>query len=315
MRLPITVIVPTRNCRAALERHLDAVLDPLQTVQQVIAIDSESTDGTRELLGQRLAAVDAAIVSHPPGLYPSWNAACALAEAPWIYFSTVGDTVDAGGLEQLYRVAESLEADAIVSPPRMLQEDGATPADTRWPIHRICDTLGEDSSPRLLSRLETVIALCSFGSASLLGSSAANLYRSDLLRRHPFPVEFGHAGDTAWAMQNCARLRLALLPRAVSTFSLGWQFEERDPRQQRELFLRLAAEAERALEAGSADPELRFALGWQRALVSHQAVLWDWLANQAQLVQDHADLRAYLDQVEAQKARTLRARIKRLLGR
>lgn len=315
MVLPVSVIIPTRNCREALERHLDAVGNWLQCAARVIAIDSESTDGTFEVLRTRLSGVGAAIISHPPGLYPSWNAATAVATTPWIYFSTVGDTIDPAGLTDLLSVAEQLHADVVVSPPRMMQQDGETPADARWPIHYFCEALGSDAAPRILSKLETVIGLCSYGSGSILGSSAANIYRTDFLREHPFPVDFGHAGDTAWAVQNCARLRLAIFPRAVSIFCLGWQFDDCDPRLQRELFLRLNHEATKALAACQDEPELRLALGWLRALVAKETVLWDWLSDQAGLVQDHAELRHYLQQVEAEKARTLRARVKRLFGR
>lgn len=314
MVLPVSVIIPTRNCRSDLERHLNVMEACFERVAQVIAIDSESTDGTRELLDQRLPRFGALVVTHPPGLYQSWNTACSLATAPWIYVSTVGDTIEFAGLEDLLTVAEHLDADVVISPPRMMQSDGRTPADTRWPIHYLAEALGDDAAPRMLSKSETVMTLCSFGSASLLGSSAANIYRTTVLQQHPFPLQFGHAGDTAWALQNCALLRLAILPRAVSIFCLGWQFRDSDPRLQRELFLALMREAETAL-AGSGDPEHRLALGWLRALVAHQTTLWDWVANQADLVQDHADLRDYLEQVEAEKARSLRSRVKRLLGR
>ena len=312
MPLPISVIIPTRNCREALERHLDAVGEWLGEVAEVIAIDSESMDGTLELLRARLSCVGATIMSYPPGLYESWNAAIAVATGPWTYISTVGDTIDRDGLGVLQSTAESFNADAVVSPPRMVEQDGATPAGTRWPIHYFCEALGEADSPRLLSKLETVIALCSYGSGSILGSSAANIYRTAVLQDYPFPVEFGHAGDTAWALRNCARIRLVIFPRAISTFCLGWQLDEWDPHEERELFLRLNREAISALEAAREDPELRLALGWLRALAANEAALWNWLADQADLLKG---LRHRLQQVNDEKARTLRARVVRLLGR
>jgi hypothetical protein len=315
MAIPVSVIIPTRNCRDALVRHLDAIGDRLDEVAEVIAIDSESEDGTLDVLRQRLSAHRATIMSHPPGLYESWNAAIARATAPWTYVSTVSDSIDSAGLERLVAVAERFEADVVVSPPRMMQEDGVTPANILWPMHHFCDAVGDAAPPRLLSRLETVIGLCSFVTGSILGSSAGNIYRTACLQQRPFPVEFGHAGDTAWGLQNCARLRLVLLPQPVSTFCLGWQFRESDPRGQRELFLRLNRVATEALDAAGDDPEVRFALGWLRALVANKTLLWDWLASQAELVRDHQDLRDYLAQVEDEKSRSLRGRVKRLLGR
>jgi hypothetical protein len=316
MTIPVAVIIPTLNCRDGLSRHLTAVESWLGEAAEVIAVDSQSTDGTLDLLHERLSPLGATILSTPPGLYESWNAAIARAGAPWTYISTVGDTIDRRGIAGLVGAAEQCHADVVVSPPRMLQEDGITPADVQWPIHRICEALGTAEGPQLLSRLETVIALCSYVTASVLGSSAANVYRTDFLQEHPFPVAFGHAGDTAWGLQNCARVRLAILPRRLSGFCLGWQFKDTDPRDQRDLFLRLNSEATAALETAAREhADLQLALGWQRALVANTAVLWDWLARQADLVRQHAELRAYLDQVEAEKARSLRARIKRLIGR
>ena len=295
MSLPLSVIIPTLNCRQAL---------------------SHSTDGTRELLRDRLEPLGATLLSRPPGLYESWNAAIGCAAAPWTYVSTIGDVISRTGITALLDTAQRLDADLVVSPPRMVLEDGTTPAQARWPVHYLAEALGAGAAPRLLSRLETVIVLCSYATASVLGSSAANVYRTKTLQAHPFPTEFGHAGDTAWGLRHCAHLRLAIDPTPVSNFCLGWEFKETDPRDQRQLFLRLNAEASAALEASAVEnPELRLALGWFRALVANKTVLWDWLAAQASLVEEHAELRTYLEHVEAEKARSLRSRIKRLIGR
>jgi hypothetical protein len=316
MSLPVAVIIPTLNCRTALAGHLEAIEPWLADAAQIIAVDSASSDGTAELLRTRLSPLGATIISTPPGLYESWNAAIAKVEAPWTYVSTVGDTIGRDGIAGLFAAAEALDPDIVVSPPHMLQEDGRTPADIKWPVHTISEAFGAAEPPRLLTRLETIIVLCSYVTASVLGSSAANLYRTAFLQSHPFPVEFGHAGDTAWGLRNCAHLRLALHPRPVSNFCLGWQFKDTHPRDQRELFLRLNAEAMSALEAAAAEqPDVRLALGWLRALVANKTVLWDWLTAQGDLAAQHAKLRAYLDEVEAEKARSLRSRIKRLVGR
>ncbi len=54
----------------------------------------------------------------------------------------------------------------------------------------------------------------------LLGSSASNLSRTAALAAHPFPVEFGRAGDGIWALQTCCRLNWGVTPRVCSTFLL-----------------------------------------------------------------------------------------------
>ena len=69
MKIPVTVIIPTLNCREKAAHHLDAIEEWLPCVQEIIAIDSNSNDGTRELLEERLQSYDAKIISTGRGLF------------------------------------------------------------------------------------------------------------------------------------------------------------------------------------------------------------------------------------------------------
>jgi hypothetical protein len=52
----------------------------------------------------------------------------------------------------------------------------------------------------------------------ILGSSASNLYRAEILQRFPFRTDFGTAGDLAWGLEHGAEIRLAVVPESFSTF-------------------------------------------------------------------------------------------------
>jgi hypothetical protein len=52
----------------------------------------------------------------------------------------------------------------------------------------------------------------------ILGSSASNLYRADVLKRFPFRTGFGTAGDLAWGLEHAGETRFAIVPRSSSTF-------------------------------------------------------------------------------------------------
>jgi hypothetical protein len=54
--------------------------------------------------------------------------------------------------------------------------------------------------------------------SSLLCSSASNLYRTSLLQKHPFPVDYGHAGDSAWSLQMSLKARWVIDPKIESCF-------------------------------------------------------------------------------------------------
>jgi hypothetical protein len=55
---------------------------------------------------------------------------------------------------------------------------------------------------------------------AILGSSASNLYRTDCLKRAPFPTDFGRGGDVAWGLRYGAETKLGIVPKVFSTFLL-----------------------------------------------------------------------------------------------
>ena len=108
---------------AHLPRHLESMKKWLPLIEEVVVVDSESSDDTVEFLKEELQPQTARYFEHPPGLYQSWNFGIGQCAGKYIYLSTVGDSITRTGLERLVEAAETFDCDLVISPPR----SGVTP--------------------------------------------------------------------------------------------------------------------------------------------------------------------------------------------
>jgi glycosyltransferase involved in cell wall biosynthesis len=214
--LPISVLVPTRNSMSLLPAHVEAMRPWLGLAEEVVAVDSDSTDGTLEFLRRELKHPNVRVLTHPPGLYQSWNFGIAQCRAKYIYISTVGETITREGLELLFRAAESFRADAVISPPRMVKMSGESKKKV-WPVHSLIAELKLSSPVALEGAAAELFAVTNLR-RGVLGSSASNLYRAEVLRRFPFRTDFGTAGDLAWGLEHAGEICFAIVPQTFSTF-------------------------------------------------------------------------------------------------
>lgn len=216
MALPITVILPTRNAAAGIDAHLEAMEAWLPDAAQVVVVDSSEDDTLARVRARLGGRVDAEFHARPRGLYEAWNFGVSRARERCVYFSTVGDSLDADGLRFLFSGLERSAADIFVSPPRMAYEDPeAKPL--KWPIHAATEHLAPEAPVVLAPELAFVLST-SFLPGTLLGSSASNLYRTEFLRARPFPEGWGHCADSAWMISHAAEARVAITARPVATF-------------------------------------------------------------------------------------------------
>ncbi len=211
----IGVVMPTLNCASLLPGHLESMQEWLDIVSEIVVVDSHSTDGTLELLRERLKHPELRILSHPRGLYQSWNFGLSQLRTKYAYISTVGDSITRAGLEHLRVVAERLRCDVVVSTPRLIANDGAALSD--GPMDGALSTL-QITRPMSIEGMNLFMFVMLNISGNILGSSASNLYRADLLQRHPFPTDFGTSGDRAWSVVNMFDCRLGATPETFSTF-------------------------------------------------------------------------------------------------
>jgi glycosyltransferase involved in cell wall biosynthesis len=207
--LPIGVVVPTRNSASLVPQHLDTMRPWLDQVQEVVVADSFSKDGTMDLLRGGLRHANVRFLEHPPGLYQSWNFGIAQLKAEYCYISTVGDGITRDGLQHLADVIDRLRCDVVISKPRFIDVNGATRPSPRWPIDDLLTTL-HVTEPKALEGMSLFLFTLLNYRDAILGSSASNVYRTRILQEHPFPTDYGTAGDCGWGLVNCLKIRLAV---------------------------------------------------------------------------------------------------------
>jgi hypothetical protein len=217
--LPIGVVIPTRNVRPALQAHLAQLQTWADLAEEIIVVDSHSTDGTLELLQAELRHPGLRILQHPPGLYQSWNHAIRHVTAKYTYISTIGDTITAEGLQHLAATAEQLRSEVLISAPALVDVAGQPVTERRWPIHKLLDWYPLEQPVRL-EPWQVFLLTTLHCPDSILGSSASDLYLTETLKRFPFPTDYGHAGDTAWGLAYGWRVVLAITPKLFSRFVL-----------------------------------------------------------------------------------------------
>jgi hypothetical protein len=214
----LTVLMPALNCAQMLPAHLDAMQPWLDLATEIIVVDSASTDGTVELIRERLKHPGLRILQHPRGLYQSWNFGLQQVQTKYVYISTVGDSITRAGLEHLHRLAEKFGSDVVLSKPRSITHDDQPQDDTGyWPIMDLLATMGVTEPQRVAGIKILIFALLHIPSG-ILGSSASNLYRAEVLQRAPFPTSYGTTGDACWAISNAFACQFAVTPEIFSTF-------------------------------------------------------------------------------------------------
>lgn len=214
--LPVSIVSPVRNCVAAMPAHAAHLRSLASVVAEIIVVDSDSTDGTLDCLKRELDGLGVVFLNHPPGLYQSWNYGITTAIQNYCTIATVGDVLPVGSLKRLTETIQKFEADAVISAPEMLDANGGS-SKRRWPIHQIIAESGM-SEPRLIEPAEWLAMTLGFFPATLLSSSAGNLYSTKFLQENPFPSAYGHAGDCVWALEMGRKARWVIDPQVKSYF-------------------------------------------------------------------------------------------------
>lgn len=214
--LPLGVVIPTKNSMPYLPAHLEGLRPWLDLAEEVVVVDSFSKDGTVDFLRANLKHPRVAYLSHPPGLYASWNHGIANVAAKYAYIATTGDVITRAGITLLVETAAALESDIIISKPNFIDQKGRS-VEISWPIDDVIATL-DIRAPRRLHKLEAVVFAVAHATGALTGSCASNVFRTAALKKFPFPLDFGTVGDRAWGLQHAAEVVWAVVPDRVSTF-------------------------------------------------------------------------------------------------
>lgn len=213
----LSVVIPTLNCAGMIVEHIESIKPWLDLASEVIVIDSHSEDGTPQLVREHLRHPQLRMISHPRGLYQSWNHAISQTTGDWIYLSTVGDSIQRSQLEHMLAGGCSLGSDVVSSPPSFVCADGHLTTSPVWPIEQILKDY-KISGPTQISPLAAFYYALDCIPNAIIGSSASNIYRGDHLRTRPFPTEYSVVGDTAWAIKHSLETNFCYTDRIGSTF-------------------------------------------------------------------------------------------------
>jgi hypothetical protein len=265
--LSLGLVIPTLNSRRYLERHVEGLLPWLDLVQEIVVVDSHSTDGSAEFLLEHLPHPNLRIYRHPPGLYVSWNYGIGQLKTEYFIMSTTGDTISREGVEKLIQCAEGGKCDIVLSKPVFVDLKDQM-QQIHWPVDDMLEGL-ERGQSRVFGGLEALVYAMGRPDSALLGSSASNLYRTDFFRKRPFPLDWGVAGDAGWVWQHAVEARWGALAGDFSRFLLHppqSQEKDRRPARLQRADQTLLDAVPRWLAGGYMAPQELVAIGWERLL-------------------------------------------------
>ena len=216
----LSVLIPTRDCMALLPGHVRTMVPWLDLAEEIIVVDSESSDGTVEFLRKELSGYPVRFHAHPRGLYQSWNEGIGRAQGKWLYISTVGDSITRELLLHLHQVATAGECDVVLGCPEFLDENDQALPCLDWAVIEIASTLASEGPCVVSGAAALFYALRHLYTSALLGSCASNLYRTAHLKKYPFPTDYGIAGDAAWSLLHAFKTRFGCTAHPGSTFRL-----------------------------------------------------------------------------------------------
>ena len=236
----LSVVIPTYNCRALLERHVAEMAAWLDLADEVIVVDSRSKDGTREYLGEQLRHPGLRFIDRDRGLYQSWNEGIAATKGDWVYVSTAGDTIERAQLLKLMKAGTEAQADVVISPCRFVDEAGQALPGTTAGNPAILRGFGGRTFVVEPPDVRDYVALDA-GIQGVLGSCASDLFRGEFLRARPFPSNYGTHGDIAWTLRHAHEMRLCVIPEIGSPFCRHEKERLEEPAELTEIFDRLYA--------------------------------------------------------------------------
>ncbi|MBU6182383.1 MAG: glycosyltransferase family 2 protein [Verrucomicrobia bacterium] len=205
------------DSRSYLDRHVQGLLPWMDLVQEIIVVDSQSTDGSPEFLKETLGHRNLRVVQHPPGLYASWNYGIAQLQTDFFIMSTTGDTITREGVVRLMDCASQERLDVVLGKP-IFEDIRGRKKKYVWPLDDILEDHRRTGPHVAFSGLEAIVHAIGRPNSALLGSSASNLYHTEFFRNRPFPLDWGVAGDGGWVWQHAVEARWGAIPGTHSKF-------------------------------------------------------------------------------------------------
>lgn len=216
----VSVVIPVYQCVDRLGPHLRMLRGLVGEVQEFIWVVTESSDGSHRVAKQAHSEFPGTFLERPKGLYEAWNEGIRCATSPFVYISTVGESITREGLRAMVMALDNNQADLCFSPPNFISDNPKTlNTVNHWPIQRFRRILARhDGKIVPVSTLASLQILS--GLSSLLGSVASCLFRASMLQARPYPDDFQSYGDTAWCYRHLCEIRTVFLDQVFANFHI-----------------------------------------------------------------------------------------------
>jgi len=179
-----SIIIPVYNNERYVENAIDSVLEQEIEDYELIIIDDGSTDGTAKILDDYAALNSKIKVIHQENqwIYASFNRGIKEASGEYVYILNSDDLLRKGSLRILESIVKKYKPDVIWTKV-LAHICDETQNVIHYDIYQMDKCVQED---RFLASMEEVRKTWPYLEESSLAHNQANLYKRDLMLKHPF---------------------------------------------------------------------------------------------------------------------------------
>ncbi len=218
----VSIILPTLNSSEFLVERIDSILKQTYTNWELIVGDSDSTDGTKEILSSLSDINPKVSVNQVPlGLYKAWNCCIEKAHGEYVYIATSDDLMKNNCLEKMVKALEkNPECDICDSVLELIDESGREilKENPQYIPH-----FWHVNFPRDVEH----IRMAPHDFYSHLGGKTVYTSLTQLLIRRKlfeetglFPIDFGSSADYLWGLRASLHANIIFLPEKLASWRI-----------------------------------------------------------------------------------------------
>ena len=205
-KIKVSVIMPVYNVEKYLRETLDSVVNQTLDDYEIIVIDDESTDGSRNIIEDYCKKYNniKAIYQKNKGPSATRNRGIKMAEGEYIVFVDSDDIIPNDSLEVRYKLAKEQKADIVVTMTHMFNETD------EWPIksHFL------DEGPKNIITNHELLWMM---------GPCNKIYKRDIIKDIEFPIGINYGEDQVFVLKAYFRSR-----KIYSTQYVGYYYRRRE---------------------------------------------------------------------------------------
>ncbi len=218
----VSILLPSKNPGRFLKERLDSIFAQSIEDWELIIVDSDSTDGSREIF-QDLVKRDRRVVLYerPAGLYPAWNFAIKKAQGKYVYIATADDTMAPDALKKMSDALEAHpECDLCDTRLQLIDAEGngiSEFSENALAIH------WHFAFPRDVMHIRRKPAdfFAHLGGKTIYTSITQLLIRRSLFEKTGlFPENYGSRADYMWGMRAALVADVVYLPEKLASWRI-----------------------------------------------------------------------------------------------